>query len=434
MKNEALTVSGALGIGLTTVIGSGIWKDSLLWANSAGVFSLVAVVLAWVLMLTVGISYAECVGMFPQGGGPYSYVKGAFGTSVGAFTGLLYYAAYCFIGSVLVFLTALFSLIAAEIATGLTLVTTLNLALVSALVIFLIGGSSYLLSIVGFGKVALAWVCAKIILVVVVFSFLFANWSTPSTSPPSIEGFNSALNNSIWAILGFELMLIFARDLKDPTRNMPRAILITLPVFLVVYLFVSMAASGTIAPGDVPSGSGSAYLLNLLAIKTGFPESLVFSFAAFSAAGTAFAMINGLSRQAQIMADDGHLPAAIKRKEYTVMFSTLIVLVVCLVMVLTSDAWDSVGNFATAGLGLVLISTMLPAGLTAFYLRVKMPALSRPFKSPLHLIVFPLAILLSIYLILINYMDIVTVWPAVLLTLGVMALTLVLDRIRRGES
>lgn len=68
-----------MGIGLTTVIGSGIWKDSLLWSNTASIFSLLTVFVAWLLMFCVGLAYAESVSMFPQGGGPYSYVGGAFG-------------------------------------------------------------------------------------------------------------------------------------------------------------------------------------------------------------------------------------------------------------------------------------------------------------------------------------------------------------------
>ncbi|NWF97194.1 MAG: amino acid permease, partial [Candidatus Thorarchaeota archaeon] len=333
---------GIIGIALTTVIGSGVWKDSLTWSNSAGFFSIAAVFVGWLLMLTVGLSYAECVGMFPQGGGPYSYVGGAFGRKAGAFTGMLYLAAYIFIGSLLAFLTALFGLIALEIYTGLA-VTTLNIVLLTALVVVVLGLLGGLTPVKHFGIVAFLWVVIKIVLVIGVFSLLFTNW-TPNVVVPSLDGFQSALNNSIWALLGFDLMLVFSGELTEPEKKMPKTILLTLPIFLVVYLIVSLAASGAVAIGEIPSGSGSATLLGILASKTGVFAGLVFVFASFSAAGTAYAILAALGKQASILAADGYLPAFFGRdtrglKLNAAVLGVVLVLIVSVLMTASLEVW-----------------------------------------------------------------------------------------------
>jgi len=438
-SKNGITRLGVIGIALSTVIGSGVWKDSLLWSNSAGFFSLLAVFVGWLLMMTVGFSYAECVGMFPQGGGPYSYVGGAFGKRAGAFTGLLFFGAYCFIGAILSFLTSLFALGALSYPTF-VLLTTPNIVILTAILIVVIGLFAGITPTRKFGFIALGWVILKIVLVLGVFAFLFLSWTGPTGVVPSLNGLQSAVNNSIWALLGFELMLVFSGDMDKPEKDMPRSILLTLPVFLIVYFVVALAASGRIAIGAIPSGTGTVGLLAMLASMTGVYGGLIFAFAAISAAGTAYAILGTMARQASILAADGHLPAFLNKEKSGVkmnagLVTTILVLIVGVVMTATMDVWTtSVDMFAAAGIGLVLISAMLPAGLTALYLRMKMPAISRPYKAPLHIVTFGLAVLLSLYLLYLNFADVFAFWPAILISLIVIVLVLVANSLFRTKQ
>ncbi|MBD3193718.1 MAG: hypothetical protein GF317_01585 [Candidatus Lokiarchaeota archaeon] len=95
---------------MTTVVGSGIWRVPLSWSNIAGIMSVFAVLLSWLLFLTVGLSCAECVSMLPKSGGPYSYVGGAFNKKWGTTLGMVYFIGYLLISSLLAFLTANFTL------------------------------------------------------------------------------------------------------------------------------------------------------------------------------------------------------------------------------------------------------------------------------------------------------------------------------------
>lgn len=439
MENkDRISLLGIIGIGLTTVIGSGIWKDSLLWSNSAGIFSLVTLSIGWLLMFTVGLAYAECVGMFPQGGGPYSYVGGAFGRKAGSFVGMLYVAAYYCIGALLSFLAALFSLAALSFGTF-ELLTTPNIFILTMIFVVLFTLLSSFTPSRQFGTIAFVWSLIKILLVVGVFAFVLLNWSTTTFDVPTFDGFQSAINTSIFALLGFEIMLVFAGETENAEKTVPKGILIALPIFLILYLFVSLAASGIVGIGDIAAGDqGSVSLIILLASSAGIYGGLIFGFAAFSAAGVAYAILAMVTKQVKILAKDGALPERFSQEGKSFGWASILTLIMALIvaglMTGTMDIWaESVDVFATAGLGLVLISAMLPAGLSALALRQKMPALVRPFKTPAYIIIFPLSILLSIYLIYLNFSVISLMGPS-LLVVGIIAIVVAILVFARGNE
>ncbi len=406
--NKKISLFGMIGLALTTVIGTGVWKDSLLWSNSASILSLPAVFLAWLLMFCVGLSYAESVSMFPQGGGPYSYVGGAFGRKAGSFTGILYMFSYYIIGALLGFLTALFSLAALSFPTF-ELLTTVNLTIVTIIWIIVFTLMSNMTSYKVVGMVTFLWSIAKIVLVVGVFAFLFISWTPATIAIPDLAGFQNAVNSTVFALLGFELMLVFADESEEPEKTVPKAIIIALPIILVLYLVVSFLASGIVGIGDVDAFSNSSIgLLIFLAASTGIPANYIFAFGAFAGAGTAYAIYGMCTKQMRILAKDGVLPSKLVGKEYGIdlpaIMTMVFVSIVGGIMVGTQDIWpQSIDAFATAGIAAVLLSAMLPAGITALILRVKMPALDRPYKTPLFQLVFPLAILLTLYLLILNF-------------------------------
>jgi amino acid transporter len=211
---------------------------------------------------------------------------------------------------------------------------------------------------------------------------------------------------------------------------MPKGILIALPIILVLYLFVSLGSSGIIFAGELTpeETSSSVGLILTLAAKINVPAAAIFAFAAFSAAGTGYAMISMCFKQMKVLANDNVLPAFFKKEAFGFnYFNGLVILLASMtiggVMVGTSEVWtSSIDCFAAAGLGIILVSALLPAGIIALYLRIKIPALTRPFKTPVYFIVFPLAIILSLYLIVINFWEITNLWPGLLMFLVITVL------------
>ncbi|MHA1630202.1 MAG: APC family permease [Candidatus Heimdallarchaeota archaeon] len=412
-----ISLIGIIGISLTTVIGSGIWKDSLVWSNKVGIFSLVTITIGWLLILTAGLSYAECVSMFPKSGGPYSYVGGVFGKKAGSSVGILYLLGYLIGSTILAFLAALFTLSAINTA----LLNALNLTLLTFAYLLLFVILAALSNPRIFGIISFTWVVIKIVLVVIVSIIALTHWSYSPPGSISFVNYQLAINGGLWSLMGFELVLVFSGDVENVEQKMPKGLLITLPIILVLYLFVTISFAGLISIGEIPVDADIVSLIFLLASKSSIPSWIVFAFAAFSAAGTGYAILTMVLKQVKVLTEDDVLPSIFKKKLAGInVFSSLFILlgtfIVATVMVGTVDVWEnSIVSFIAVGLGLILISAMFPAGLIALYLRIKLPALKRPFKTPLAIIIFPLAILLSLYLLVLNFWEIRKLWPGLVI-------------------
>ncbi|RLI67387.1 MAG: hypothetical protein DRO63_04820, partial [Candidatus Gerdarchaeota archaeon] len=272
-----------------------------------------------------------------------------------------------------------------------------------------------------FGIISFTWVVIKIVLVVIVSIIALTHWSYSPPGSISFVNYQLAINGGLWSLMGFELVLVFSGDVENVEQKMPKGLLITLPIILVLYLFVTISFAGLISIGEIPVDADIVSLIFLLASKSSIPSWIVFAFAAFSAAGTGYAILTMVLKQVKVLTEDDVLPSIFKKKLAGInVFSSLFILlgtfIVATVMVGTVDVWEnSIVSFIAVGLGLILISAMFPAGLIALYLRIKLPALKRPFKTPLAVIIFPLAILLSLYLLVLNFWEIRKLWPGLVI-------------------
>lgn len=436
LKNK-IPIIGIIGIGLTTVIGSGIWKDSLLWSNDVGILGMLTIAIGWLLFISAGLSYAECVSMFPKSGGPYSYVGGVFGKKAGSIAGISYLIGYLIIGTLLSFLAALFTLAAINPA----IISTLNLTLLTLgyLLLFTILAAVSNPKILGY--VSFGWVAVKIVMVIVIAIIALTNFTYTAPTNLQFTDYQTAINAGLWSLMGFEVMLIFSGDMDNVERKMPKAILIALPIILILSIFVSLASSGLISIGEIlPEDSSSVSVIFLYAAKIGVPSSLIFGFAAFSAAGTGYTILATALKLMKVLSDDDVLPEAYKKEKAGINFVSVITLLIVTfiiggIMVGTSGVWEySVDAFAAGGLALILISALLPAGFIALYLRIKLPALTRPFKTPIFFIVFPLAIILSLYLLVLNFWDIAILWPGLIVFGVVLIFSLLFGLLTVGRT
>ncbi len=436
---QQLSVIMIMAIGLSTVIGSGIWRDPVKWANAAGVYAVLGLLIAWLLFFSSGLAYAECVGMFPKSGGPYSFVGGAFGKKTGTFVGILYFLGYAFVGVVLSFLTALFTL--AILDTGdFKYITDQNLAFFTLAYILIFGFIASYLELRKSGMVLLAWAFIKVAMLLIIALFAFTNMDTSLISGASFDSsrFQDSIALAIWALLGFDVMLIFAGEIEkrkgiDPEEGrkaMPKAIIHTLLIILIVYLIVALAVVGVIPPQSLqPSQSGTLGIMLVYASKSGVSPGLLFTFAAISAGGTTYALIYISIHQIRVLAQDQAISLfpgesfEIQRKRAIIVVASLFIFAAGM---LAANKWidnKTIDLIAGIGVGLILLSAMLPAGITALYLRVKLPILDRPYKAPLYFIVFPISIALSLYLIHANYSDFDALpWISIPITLGIMVL------------
>ncbi len=249
--------SGAAAL-IGLVIGSGIFRVPSLVAGS--VESVGAIALVWAaggaLALAGSLTVAELACLYPKAGGPYVFLREAFGplpaflygwtrllllvpASVGAIS--LICAAY--LGSLIPGLEIEERWIAAGLILLLTAVNYRSLLWGAILENVVTTAKVLALVAVAMGAILLGDRAAG------------ALAGPPQLAPSSWSGFGLALVTVMWAYSGWSSFAALAGEVKEPARNIPRALLGGITVVIGVYLLTNAAYLYVLPVEDVAGSS-----------------------------------------------------------------------------------------------------------------------------------------------------------------------------------
>jgi len=144
---------------------------------------------------------------------------------------------------------------------------------------------------------------------------------------------------AFYAFIGFEDMVKASEEVKDPQKNLPRGILLTLTITGVIYLLVAVSAVTVVTPEEL--GRSTAPLMTV--VQKGAPWiSLGFftAIALFAVANTALVNFMMASRILYGMARDSLMPhwfKAVHAKFRTPHIATLAVFMIVIVLTLTGN-------------------------------------------------------------------------------------------------
>jgi APA family basic amino acid/polyamine antiporter len=273
------------GVGL--ILGAGIYAILGEATAVAGEAIPLAFLLAAVVAGLTGLSYAELASRFPQGEGDYVYVRQSFGSKRLA---ELVAVLRVFVGAVSAAAVAL--AFAGYLDAFLTLPTVLPaLALVA------------LCSVVNFwgielsAKLNVAFTAAEVAGLALIIWFGRASWGSVAVfdAPTGVGGVVGATFLVFFAYLGFGSIVNVAEETRDPTRTVPRAILLAIGTTTILYVLVAFAAVGLV---DWRALGASSSPLALVARAGGGPvaASVVGAIALTSTANTVLILLVSTSR------------------------------------------------------------------------------------------------------------------------------------------
>jgi basic amino acid/polyamine antiporter, APA family len=258
---RSVGLAGLTAISLNGVIGSGIFVLPATVALYMGPASPVAYVIAAFATTLIVLCFAEAGSRFERTGGPYLYAREAFGSFVGFEVGWMF----------------LLTRLAATAA-----ITNACAAYLGFFWPVLAQGAGRVLAITGlvFGLAALnligirygAWTvniltAAKLIpllLFIAVGLFSADHQAYTLLAVPDLNGLRQASLALIFAFGGFENASVPSEEVKNPTRNLPIALLISIGVTTVVYILIQIVALGTLpelATDKTPLASASRMFL-----------------------------------------------------------------------------------------------------------------------------------------------------------------------------
>ncbi|NND30168.1 MAG: amino acid permease [Myxococcales bacterium] len=297
--------------GVGDILGAGIYALVGKVAGVAGSASWAAFGVALVVAGLTALTYAELGGRFPRSAGESFFTGQAFGRP-----GLSLLVGWMVLSS------GILSLATVSVAFGGYMSGLVPGLSPSATVV----GILLLLAAINFRgmressttNIIATMVELTGLLIVIVVGALFLERSPDAGILQTIEAGRAASWTEItsgaalgfFAFIGFEDMVNVAEEVKDPERNMPRAILAALCVTGIIYLLVVLVATSVVPPAEL--GVSDAPLLSVVQRATEVvPDRLFTLIALFAVANTGLLNFIMASRLIYGMSRQGLLPTAL---------------------------------------------------------------------------------------------------------------------------
>ncbi|GHA76723.1 amino acid transporter [Streptomyces thermoviolaceus subsp. thermoviolaceus] len=394
-------------IGVGGIIGAGIFTLAGTVANgTAGPAVLVSFLIAGVASAAAALSYAEFAGLIPKAGSAYTYGYAVLGEFAGWFIGwdlLLEYTAI--VAVVAIGISGYFGFLIEDMGahlpawmlgapgTGSGHTVDLFAALLCLLIAWLLN-----LGIRNAARFETAVVALKVLLVLVVIGVGVFHIDTAHYHPFFPYGVGGAFTGAatvFFAVFGYDAMSTAAEESKDAQRHMPKAIVYSLAIAMVLYAAACLVLTGMQKYQDIDKESGFS-----TAFKSVGLDRLADVIAVGAIIGiltVMFTFMLGVTRVWFAMSRDGLLPRWFAKTHPTRHVPTRVTSIVGVASALIAG-FLPIGEAAElTNIGILLAFVVVCTAVIV--LRYRQPDLPRSFRTPLMPFVPALGVVFSLWLI-----------------------------------
>jgi APA family basic amino acid/polyamine antiporter len=409
---------GASSLVVGTIIGTGVFLNTQDMAELGG--SALWVLLAWavagVLSFAGAMTYAELGAMFPTAGGEYIYLRRGYGPFMGylfawnrfwiATPGSI--AAYA-VGTA-TFIAVIVPVTQYDVALGFADISALKVVAVGCIMVFT---AANCLNVRAGGNLQTVMTVMKVLMIAGLGfgAFLAPNGSFGSTSAgtgpfPGWSPFGAMVLGALWAYDGWNNLPMAAGEVRDPQRNVPRAIIRGALIVFAIYAVVNIGYFYALSFDDVSAWDPKKYpdapAVAARVATTFLGETAQVLLAAAMALSALSAMNGSMLTGARVpyaVAKDNLAPKQLARlsdKSRVPVTSVLVQGVLAVGFAFT-------GTFNDLTNAVVFSSWMFYAlnGGTVLLLRMREPERPRPFRVPGFPIV-PIVFVIVAVLLLVN--------------------------------
>ncbi len=240
------------------VIGSGVFfKPSAVFRNAgAPGLGILAWIVGCIITVAGALSIAEISAAIPKAGGLFVYLKELYGEKWAFLLGwvqtLIYYPGMS---------AALAVVFATQCTSFMDVSPTGQKVMAVGIIIFL--SIVNLISTKFAAKFASVFTIAKLIPISVIIICGFAmgkvhEFTPMTTSSSSGAGFGAALLGVLFAYEGWVAVANMAEEMKNPAKDLPKAIVIGLTIITIAYLGVNLAILNTMSVADIAASKKPA--------------------------------------------------------------------------------------------------------------------------------------------------------------------------------
>jgi len=392
-------------LGVGAVIGTGIFVLSGVGAGYAGPALPVSFIIAGLVCILAAFCYAEFAAMVPVTGSAYTYCYASLGEIWAWTIGwdlILEYAvavsavAIGWSGYVANLLTAMGITLPAYLINPpgidggiINLPAVLIILLMTALLITGMKESARVTAIIVAIKVAIL----LLFVYLCIGHFDLSNWN--NFMPMGWEGVFGGAAVIFFAFIGFDTVVIAAEETENPKRTLPRALIATLIICMILYVVVAAMLTGIIPFASLAGQSAPiAFALNQIGIPWG---AALVSVGAICGMTTVLLMnIYGQSRVFFAMSRDRLLPSALS--DIHPVFETPVKVTLLVGIVTAILAGFSPLRLVAELVNIGALFAFMLVAVGVLILRYKSPEIERPFKVPLFPLIPILCIAATIFL------------------------------------
>ncbi|MCH2570480.1 MAG: amino acid permease [Planctomycetes bacterium] len=473
-NKPAVTLSTSLGKGAAmamvvgAVIGSGIFAKPA--ANAMASNSVPLILVGWIMggfiTLMGGICMAELALMMPLSGGPYVYIRQAYGRIPAFLSGWnesVFFQSSANSALAVFFTMTLSKLIGQEFSTTQTVVIVLSMITLLTVI--------NCLGVVWGGMVQSITTVIKVLILISIailpFTLLFADnesftlykfIATPqlSSAPESMIGmFTLVMMSVMWAYSGGWMVTGIAEEIKNPEKNLSFALIGGAIVLMVIYVSVNIAFHGILSldemiviagdpAKDIPQEAVKAYLLPIstrFADLGGMLLSSIILVSAFSALNTGLLtpprVLFAMARDAMFIPSFARIHPRFRTPHVAIigqgLASSGVFLMITALVVLVGlgtngktdarnvNTADEIFNYLT---NIAVFSSTVFVTMTVgavFVLRYREPDRARPYRVPGYPFIPAMALLINTAFLILVALD--DLWLSVL-SIGFLVLSL----------
>ncbi len=402
----------AVMIGVGAMIGAGIFVLTGIATGQAGPAALMAFGLNGVVTLFTALSYAELSSAIPEAGGGYSFVKKVMPNVVAFMSGWMLWFAYVVACSLYAkgfgsYFLEFFERYVPAVTHG--LVGTFGHEVAVAVLTIAIGLIFLAVNIIGAhasGQTENVITMAKIVVLSIFIGFgivavvkepVLARDNFTPLLPNGFGGVLAAMGLTFIAFEGYDLIATVSEEVKEPRKTIPRAILYSLSITMVIYMLVVFVCLAAVPPAEgLPTWQllGKYGELGIVQAAQSFMPSfgvvLVLGGGLFATLSALNATILACSRVAFSMGRDWMLPNALSRI-HSVRKTPVTAITVSGALFLVVAVFLPLQAIGTAS-SLLFLLTFALVNIALLIYRRRSPAGEERFRVPL----FPLTPILGV--------------------------------------
>jgi amino acid transporter len=418
-----LSVRQAAFIGVGAMVGAGIFALLGAAGEVAGAAVWLSFLIAGVIALLQGYSFAKLGARYPSAGGLLEYVAKGFGEGhVTGITAWLTYSANAIVTAMVAvsFGSYASAVFADESTAWLKVFAVLIVVVMTA--VNVVGAK-----LVANAQTVIVYVVVGILVVFAVVTLVNMDPSLLAFSGyPPLQDIVSSVALTFFAFLGFGIITFTAKDLANPARQLPRAMFLALGIATVIYIAIALGVFGTLSVDEVISSGGTALAV---AAKPTLGQAgywLMAITALFATAGATNAGLYPAAGLSDRLAETGQFPPLMARRVGGRLSMGLLIQAVACVLLAVFFNLDAIASIGSA------VALLIFTFITAAHFRVRSE--TRANAGILAVAIVSAAVVLVTFIVTTLIHE-----PASVVTLlAILALSVVLDlgwkRTRAGRA